>query len=367
MTDALAPETPAARLPRILKSCWKQACADLSALLGQPLKFRSESIDRLPAAGLDAALKGVGLYARLNAEGESPVEFRLAFATPLAVVLSGVLNVQRPEEITARIATGTLEADDQNALGQLAHIIASAFDEALRLEVAGPLHVTCQEIQPADAADDALRRLDAPELLLQRLTLAVAGMGEGELYFYCPAAYAEQLAGGAWDVEADAPAAPEAAAPRAGTAARAVRGARPAARPAADDGFESGDGLAARALVAGPVAQDVAEMEEALVLQGVAVVSCPRLRDLGVVHDPLDFTLVVLVSPPGSLAALPYLRDLVALEGGPAVVLATRRPTPSIVFQAVRAGAEYVLVLPPEEGALARVVDMAARGRRAAA
>jgi hypothetical protein len=66
------------------------------------LKFLSESIARVPAAGLEAALDGVGVFARLNAEGEAPVEFRLAFTTPLALILSGVLNVQRPEEIQAR-------------------------------------------------------------------------------------------------------------------------------------------------------------------------------------------------------------------------------------------------------------------------
>lgn len=365
MTDDALSETPAARLPRVLKSCWKQGCADLSALLGQPLKFRSESIARVPAAGLEAALDGVGVFARLNAEGEAPVEFRLAFTTPLALILSGVLNVQRPEEIQARTAAGAIEADDLNALGQLAHILASAFDEALRLDLAGPLHVTCHEIQAAASAEAGMRGLPAAEVVLQRLTLAVAGMGEGVAYFYFPAEFGELLAGGAWDVEPEESVAPVAAPAR--PPGRAIRGNRPARRAVVEDGFEGADGVTPRVLVAGPVPQDVADMEEALLVQGIQVERCDRLRDIGVLVDPLDFTLLVLVVPPGSLAALPLLRDLAALETAPPVVLATRRPTPSIVFQAARAGAAYVVVLPPDEGAMIRVTELAAQGRRAAA
>lgn len=86
----------------------------------------------------------------------------------------------------------------------------------------------------------------------------------------------------------------------------------------------------------------------------------------GVLVDPLDFTLLVLVVLL-QLRRSPLLRDLAALETAPPVVLATRRPTPSIVFQAARAGAAYVVVLPPDEGAMIRVTELAAQGRRAAA
>jgi hypothetical protein len=210
-----------------------------------------------------------------------------------------------------------------------------------------------------------MRGLPAAEVVLQRLTLAVAGMGEGVAYFYFPAEFGELLAGGAWDVGPEESVAAAAAAP-ARPPGRAIRGNRPARRAVVEDGFEGADGVTPRVLVAGPVPQDVADMEEALLVQGIQVERCDRLRDIGVLVDPLDFTLLVLVVPPGSLAALPLLRDLAALETAPPVVLATRRPTPSIVFQA-GAGAAYVVVLPPDEGAMIRVTELAAQGRRAAA
>lgn len=359
ITGGMTELTPGAHLDTLqkqLKACWMQGCTDLGALVGQPLKFRSEDVESVDAAALASLAPAGSLIAPLSMESEPGAEIEVLFTPKIVIVLAGVLNVQRPEEIATRLEAGTLDESDGAAVGELANILASAFEEPLKTALGRPLRVTRGELRTVAERTDAWQAAEPQACVVQRLTLAVAGMGEGEVFLILPAELGRELAGGAFDdaaVSADAaPAArPAQAAPR-----------RAAPRPA--EGF---DNATPRVLVAGPVAQDTSEVEQVFVLQGSEVIVAPRLREIGVSIDPHDFTLIVLVIPPGSLSALPLIRALAALPEGPSVAVATRSATPSLVFQSARAGAEYVVVLPPSDAAAERLAELSRQPRRAAA
>jgi PleD family two-component response regulator len=120
-----------------------------------------------------------------------------------------------------------------------------------------------------------------------------------------------------------------------------------------------------RALVIGAIERDAQEVRSALENRGFHVTSVPEPRPAETMLSETSFHLVVLTASSADLKVLGWLRLLAAHAAVPPVLLAVRRPTPSLVFQAVKAGADYVVVLPLKETAVERMVALTKMERAA--
>ncbi len=126
--------------------------------------------------------------------------------------------------------------------------------------------------------------------------------------------------------------------------------------PSPAEGSTAGSGF--RALVGGSSEKDRTEIADVLAGKGFEVATAPGLRETVVELDGGPFDLVVVSIAATHPQALGVLRELAAHRNGGTLLLATRRPTPGLVFQAVRAGADYVVVLPPTAAAIDHIMGL---------
>lgn len=376
MTDLAANAAGASDpLVPVLAAAWARVAGEISTLLQHPVEIRHESLQRVEPKGLKQLLPEDGVATAVAVEAETGFDTCLVFALDLSIHLAGTLLLTRKDDLETKLATRDLNEGDQDAVGEVANIMASAVDEALRERTPYQMHLVRKAVARLSSGEGPAALPKEGQFAVEVMTMDLPGQGAGRLVWSMPAELALLIAGASEEASTaaveEAGAAPAEAAAAAGKAAPATPATGGTEAPAAGAEVPVGDaGLpadgAAQALVAGPVAQDNRDIEEALRTRGFSVVSLPHLKGVPAAVAGTAYDLVVLAAPPLSLAALSLLREATATPGAPPFIVVTRRPTPGYVFQSVRAGARYVAVLPLADTAADRMVQFAAECRQAA-
>lgn len=186
------------KLETLLGSMLAASAESLQQLVGRPVAARARRCQAIAPQALLGRLDGQHAIVRGVLDGpEAGDVVRCVIAARDATTLAGYTMMTPEETIAERRATGTLAGEELESFAEVANVLCSSFDGALRgaLPDAGVLRAKDHGV--LDRGGDALDRLGTEELVALEFTLTLGGHPESRGWILLERRTAERWNGGA--------------------------------------------------------------------------------------------------------------------------------------------------------------------------